>query len=47
MKHLNAQWSKLQEAKEAKLARIQQKHVSGKVNMNNEQNRKVGFALNL
>ncbi|KAF0875229.1 CFA91 protein, partial [Crocuta crocuta] len=28
MKHLNAQWSKLQEAKEAKLARIQQKHVS-------------------
>ncbi|XP_029795250.1 cilia- and flagella-associated protein 91 isoform X2 [Suricata suricatta] len=28
MKHLNARWSKLQEAKEAKLARIQHKHVS-------------------
>ncbi|XP_040340535.1 cilia- and flagella-associated protein 91 isoform X4 [Herpailurus yagouaroundi] len=28
MKHLNAQWSKLQEAKEAKLAQIQHRHVS-------------------
>ncbi|XP_006166052.1 cilia- and flagella-associated protein 91, partial [Tupaia chinensis] len=28
MKHLNAQWSKLQEAKEAKVARIQRKHIS-------------------
>lgn len=29
MARLNAQWSKLQEAKEAKLAQIQRKHVSG------------------
>ncbi|XP_060054290.1 cilia- and flagella-associated protein 91 isoform X2 [Erinaceus europaeus] len=28
MKHLNAQWCRLQEAKEAKVAKIQQKHVS-------------------
>nr|XP_055116220.1 cilia- and flagella-associated protein 91 [Symphalangus syndactylus] len=28
MKHLNAQWSKLQEAKEAKMAKIQRTHVS-------------------
>ena len=29
MARLNAQWSKLQEAKEAKLAQIQRKQVSG------------------
>lgn len=29
MRHLNAQWFKLQEAKEAKLAQIQRAYVSG------------------
>ncbi|XP_047581872.1 cilia- and flagella-associated protein 91 isoform X2 [Lutra lutra] len=33
MKHLNARWSQLQEAKEAKLARIQHTHVSGLVEL--------------
>lgn len=29
MRHLNDQWYKLQEAKEAKVAQIRHKHVSG------------------
>nr|XP_045004373.1 cilia- and flagella-associated protein 91 isoform X2 [Jaculus jaculus] len=33
MKHLNAQWCRLQEAKEAKVAYIQRKHVSGLVEL--------------